>query len=116
LAMLNNLKITYFNYLPVLFFNLPDKFDDPLQTPFYSYRMAMTFNPNNYKTDIEKINVPTIVLAGDKDESFYVNQFKSVFAESKYSKVDIIPQAKHLDILHSNQAQAAILTYFRGVN
>lgn len=113
LSMLNNLGIPVLNGLPVLQFNLPTKWQDPLQTKSYSYRLAMSFQPNNYLDDIKKLNRPTLVLVGEKDEGFYADKFPQAFAlAEKYAQVSIIPGAKHLDIFTRPEARQIIEHWF----
>lgn len=109
IAMLNNLNIHYFNKLPVLFFNRPSQVNDALQVPAYSWRMAVNFAPNNYQSDIGRISVPTLVLVGAKDESFYPEQFARVFHPAKaYVDVSIIAGINHLNLVDSPDSFARI--------
>lgn len=104
LSMLNHIGINRFDYLPVLFFNRPEKYNDKLQAPSYSYRMAVNFGPKSYKDDIENIAVPSLVLVGGKDESFYPEQFKVVFEPAqKFVKTEIIHEANHLNIVSGDE-------------
>lgn len=112
LAMMNNIGIRYFNDLPVLFFNLPENRNDEWQTPSYTYRLSMSFQPNNYKEAIKKIHHPALVLVGDKDESFYADQFQKVFKESALCEVKVIPGATHLDVLNNQESKKEITNWF----
>lgn len=113
LAMLNNIGVSIFNYLPVLIFNLPDTLVDDLQTPDYSYRLAMSFQPHNYIEDIKQINRPTLVLVGEKDEAFNVEQFAIAFRPAqKYVYVKTITGAKHMDIFNNADAKQEINNWY----
>lgn len=100
LSMLNLIGITKFNAMPVLFFNRPAEYNDKLQAPSYSYRMAVNFAPKDYLEDIEMISIPTLVLVGGQDESFYPEQFGPVFMPAqKFARVEIFDDANHLNIV-----------------
>jgi pimeloyl-ACP methyl ester carboxylesterase len=114
LSMLNGIGISTFDRLPVLFFNRPETYNDKLQAPSYSYRMAVNFGPKNYKTDIENISVPTLVLVGRNDESFYPGQFKIVFEPAqKFVKTEMMDEANHLNIVSSNESVNRIIEWLR---
>lgn len=112
LEMINNLGITALNDLPVLIFNRPETWNDDLQVTSYSYRMAVNFAPNNYIDDIANISVPTLVLIGEKDESFYPEQFTPVFANAKHMvDTQIVQQANHMNIVDSSTSINLITTW-----
>ncbi len=112
ISMINRIGITKFDALPVLFFNRPEAYNDKLQLASYSYRMAVNFAPKNYKEDIPKINIPALVLVGGKDESFYPEQFKVVFAPAQnYVKTEILENANHLDIVKKEETVKQIIKW-----
>ena len=109
LAMLNNVGIKVFNYLPVLFFNRPEKWSDPLQAESYSYRLNESFSPQSYDENLQKNKKPILVLVGADDEAFYAEKFKPVFRkDAPQAIVRIIPGAKHLN-LPNNDAAISII-------
>ena len=100
LSMLNNIGFTFLNKLPVLFFNRPENSMDELKSPHYSYSMTMNFCPADHIEEIRNIAVPTLVVIGSEDESFYAEEFPAVFeAAEEYATVQIIDAIKHLDIV-----------------
>lgn len=114
LSMLNGIGISTFDKLPVLFFNRPETYNDKLQAPSYSYRMAINFGPKNYQTDIENISVPTLVLVGRNDESFYPGQFKIVFEPAKkFVKTEMMDEANHLNIVSREASVNRIIEWLR---
>lgn len=113
LSMLNRLKVTGLNHLPVLFFNRPEEVNDSLQTDHYSYQLAVSYQPNAYEKDIQTIDKPNLVLVGDKDESFYPEQFLTVFEGVPNGYAKIIPGANHLDILNNQDARSEISTWLK---
>lgn len=99
LTMLNNVGIKLFNSLPVLFFNRPKEWSDPLQAESYSYRLNESFSPQAYEKNLQKNNKPVLVLVGADDEAFYAEKFEAVFSKNApHALVKIIPKVKHLNL------------------
>jgi alpha-beta hydrolase superfamily lysophospholipase len=112
LSMLNSIGIHRYNKKPVLFFNRPKAYEDSLQAKSYSYQMAINFAPSNYKKDIAKLQTSSLVLVGDKDESFYTHKFKEVFnPASEYTDVQIIENVNHLNIMKNTEVSQSIEKY-----
>ncbi len=117
LTMINNLGISAFNDLPVLVFNRPESWDDELQVDSYSYRMAVNFAPNAYKKDIANIRVPTLVMVGENDESFYPEQFAPLFESSEIDiNVHVIPNANHMGIVDTTGANQRLIKWFNALS
>ena len=109
LAMLNGIGVTAYNDKPVLFFNRPKAYEDPLQAASYSYQMAVNFAPTHYKHDIIKLKTPTLVLVGNADESFYPERFQEVFQPAAaFTRVQRIPNANHLNIVKNEEVLTQI--------
>jgi non-heme chloroperoxidase len=116
LSMLNNIGITSFNDKPVLFFNRASKWNDSLQVASYSYRMAMSMDPKDFKSDIKNIYAPAIVLVGGDDESFYADKFDEVFSSSEYAETHIIEGTAHLDVIDNKESLGKITDWLPKVN
>lgn len=109
LAMLNNVGIKIFNSLPVLFFNRPKEWNDPLQAESYSYRLNESFSPKSYEENLQKNKKPILVLVGRDDEAFYAEKFEAVFRKNApQAVVKIIAGAKHLN-LPNNETTISII-------
>ena len=109
LAMLNGIGVTAYNDKPVLFFNRPKAYEDPLQAASYSYQMAVNFAPTHYKHDIIKLKTPTLVLVGNADESFYPERFQEVFQPAAaFTRVQRIANANHLNIVKNEEVLTQI--------
>lgn len=109
LAMLNGIGVTAYNDKPVLFFNRPKAYEDPLQAASYSYRMAVNFAPTHYKHDIIKLKTSTLVLLGNADESFYPERFQEVFEPAAaFTEVQRIANANHLNIIKNEEVLTQI--------
>ena len=105
LAMLNNVGIKALNHLPVLFFNRPKEWNDPLQAESYSYRLNESFSTQSYEDNLRRNKRPILVLVGAEDEAFYADKFEAVFRKNApQALVKIIPGAKHLNLPNSEAA------------
>lgn len=112
LAMLNNIGIKVFNHMPVLFFNRPKEYSDPLQAESYSYRLNESFSPQSYEENLKKNKKPILVLVGAEDEAFYPEKFETVFRKiAPQALVNIIPGAKHLNLLNSEASISRIVSW-----
>ena len=116
LAMLNNVGISNFNHLPVLFFNRPTEWEDELQTQSYSYCLTMSFQPKNYIQDIKNNEVPTLVLVGEIDESFHAAQFSIVFKDAPASVVKQIRDTNHMEIVSKQEVKDAFSEWHDKLN
>lgn len=115
LSMLNNIRITYLNGLPVLFFNRPAEYEDRLQVPSYSFRMTLNFTSEDYKKDVKKINIPCLVLVGGQDESFYPEQFSIAFEPAeKFVETEILAEANHLNLVSNKKTFERIKEWMKG--
>lgn len=115
LSMINRFGIRLFNGLTVLLFNRPEAWNDELQVPSYSYRMAVNYGPNNYAKDIEKIIVPSLVLVGSNDESFYSEKFASVFdvgTSKNFIDVKVVQGANHMSIVDNIESRKRIVDWY----
>ena len=114
ISMINRFGITKFDGLPVLFFNRPEAINDKLQVPAYSYRMAVNFAPKNYKEDISNIIIPSLVLVGAKDESFYPEKFKVAFEPvEKWVKTVVLDDANHLNIVRNQETFDQVINWMK---
>ena len=112
LAMLNNVGISNLNHLPVIFFNRPAEWEDDLQAQSYSYRLTMSYQPENYIDDIKNNQVPTLVLVGESDESFHADEFAGVFKDAPNYVVKRIADTNHLEIVSTQEVKEAISEWY----
>lgn len=114
LSMLNQTGISGWNNLPVLFFNRPQTYQDSLLADHYSYSMAVNFAPDDYRKDIKAINIPSYVIVGEHDESFFPDEFRSVFSSAQSDvKTKIIPQATHLGIVSNEETKQLMIKWLK---
>ncbi len=104
LAMLNNLGITRFNYLPIMKFNMPKEARDGTETLIYSFRLNASLTPRDYKKDLMAIerDQPLLLIAGGKDESFYADKFELIISQyNKNGEVKIMKGITHMGVVMS---------------
>lgn len=100
LKMFNSIGVHKYDYLPVLFFNLPSK--TPLRE--YTYRSDQSMAPDDYKQGLNAIHKPLLVLVGSKDEAFNASAFIPVVKNNSSGEIYIIKGATHDNILQNKEA------------
>ena len=109
LSMLNNLKITWFNYLPVIDFNMPEEYRDGTETLTYSFRLNEGFAPRNYKKDLGQMDQKLLMVAGKSDEAFFAEKFLHTVSQYKEDvKVEIIDGLSHMGIVMREEVRPVI--------
>ncbi|MDB9797735.1 alpha/beta fold hydrolase [Pseudomonadales bacterium] len=99
LSMLNNVGITLLNDQPVVFFNRPPEWDNPLQVDNYTYRLNESFSPQDYVRALEQNKKPILVLVGEGDDAFYPTEYEPMFsAHAPHAELQILPNLKHLNL------------------
>ena len=109
LSMLNNVGISWFNYLKVIDFNMPEEYRDGTETLSYSYRLNTGFAPRNYKKDLSAIKQKVLVVVGKSDESFIAEAFLPEI--SKYKKdvnVILLDDVTHMGIVMGREVRPII--------
>lgn len=109
LAILNQMGVERFNYLPVVSYALNEQARLSL-TPEYSFNLAENYRPQaDYAAVIRAIEQPTQVLVGAQDEMFYPAQFSEVFAAAeKTVPVTLVESANHVGLTLMPSALAAV--------
>lgn len=104
LSILNTFRISAFNHLPIVQFNMPKAVLEgslgDTATVAYSYRMNTSFAPRSaYLDDIAALP-KFVLLAGGADEAFISSQFAPTMgAVTDKGRYDMILGASHLDIV-----------------
>ena len=117
LSMLNNVGISWFNYLKVIDFNMPEEYRDGTETLSYSYRLNTGFAPRNYKKDLSAIKQKVLVVVGKSDESFIVEAFLPEI--SKYKKdvnVILLDDVTHMGIVMGKEVRPIIKKWITELN
>ena len=108
LKMFNEIGNHSHDSLPVLFFNLPEN----MPSRKYTYRANMSMAPEDYKDGLKSINVPMLVLIGNKDEAFNAEAIKRAVSENSQAQIQIIEGVTHNGIRHNSQAYEFIKQWF----
>jgi pimeloyl-ACP methyl ester carboxylesterase len=75
----------------------------------YSYRMVMSYNPRrDFARDLAAIRAPLLVLAGQRDESFYAERYEPTIAPHVKATVTVLPGVTHLGLVVSGRAAEEI--------
>jgi len=119
LGILNSVRITALNHLPVIQFDMPKAvLDGPLggtATTAYSYRLNQSFAPrSDYLKDVAALP-PFVLLAGGADEAFIPFQFAPTMgAVTDKGRFDLMSGATHLDIVDDPRTLAIIKEFLDG--
>lgn len=117
LSMLNGVGLTALNGLTSLTFNMPERARDGTETLAYSYRLMTAFGPSRAVTqDIAALGVPTLVIAGARDEAMMADAYKDVFAGQPDAEVAVVEEAGHLDIVANVEALERIEAFLAELN
>ncbi|MCJ7654881.1 MAG: alpha/beta hydrolase [Dehalococcoidia bacterium] len=109
LSMLNNVGISWFNYLKVIDFNMPEAYRDGTETLSYSYRLNTGFAPRNYKKDLRAMTQKCLVVVGKSDESFIAEAYEPEM--SKYKKdvnVKLLDSVTHMGVVMGEEVRPII--------
>ena len=107
LKMLNEIDRHEKDSFPVLFFNLPI---GTLRE--YSYRANASMAPDNYIDGLKAVQIPMIVLLGNKDEAFVAEAQQKAILDNSKGEVKIIDGATHESILQNSLAFQLISKWF----
>jgi alpha-beta hydrolase superfamily lysophospholipase len=110
--MLNFIGVHALNHLPILYFNLAPKM------PAYDFAALASMQPNaprDYRTALQAIRVPLLLVAGSRDEAFRASAYPAIIAEFSRGKAVLIDQATHVSVLHDARSVAAMKLWLDGV-
>ncbi len=107
LSMLNNVFITRWHELPVMFFNLPE--DTPLTR--YSFRSLMSMSPDDPAKAFQAVSKPLLLIVGKGDQMFRVDQFEPLVKDNSDGKVLMIEDANHNSVHYHPEALEAISSW-----
>ena len=112
LKIFNSIGVHKYDYLPILFFNLPDSL--PLNK--YSYRSNESMAPDDYKKGLNSVNKPLLVIVGSNDEAFVASAFKPAVSNNSNGEVIIINGATHNNIIYNKKAMILIKEWLEKFN
>jgi len=99
LVILNKAGIRWFNYLPVIDFDMPQKARDGAETLSYSFRLNSGYAPRDYGKDLSAITQPLLVVVGAADELFFADRFEPTLASYTKADVRLAPGVTHLGVV-----------------
>jgi len=115
LSMLNNVGIHWFDYLPVIAFNMPEEFRDGTETLIYSHRLNTGYAPRNYKHDLTAITQPLLLIAGTADDAFIAEQFESVISQYTAVQVSLLQEVTHMGVVVGTKVQPVFKDWLEGL-
>lgn len=108
LVMLNNVGIHWFDYLPVIEFNMPNEAREGSETLVYSHRLNTSYAPRDYKKDLGKITQPLLVVVGAADDAFIASQFEPVISQYTSGQVNLLPGVSHMGVVVGPEVRSVI--------
>lgn len=114
LSIFNRLGIAFFNGKNVISFNMPESYRDGTETLYYSYRLQTSMHPrDDYEKDIQGLKADTLVIAGEKDRSFQVEAYPSLFENRKHVKVVLKEDLSHFGVVTDSGSHEAIASWLK---
>jgi alpha-beta hydrolase superfamily lysophospholipase len=109
LSLLDEFGLPWFQGLPVVRF-ATDAQPSESRTPVYSWRLQTGMHlDRNWRAEIARIDRPTMVVVGSKDELFHADDFEPLFGGLNHRiSVSVQPGLGHMDMITSPRACAAI--------
>lgn len=109
IGTLHQLGITAFDALPVLAFAVPPG-NPHHQTPSYSYRLLINYQPDNdYLGDLKRAPPHVMAIDGADDEMFYADKLAPTLHQARPDmRVTIVPGVGHITLVTTPVGTAAI--------
>lgn len=111
LVLMNTVRITGFNGLHTLFFNLPSEV--PLRS--YSFRAMASMTPADHRPALASVRVPLLVVVGSRDEAFEAEEYEAVVRAHSRGTVVLVPDATHESVLRDPRTMAAVASWAGGL-
>ena len=109
LSMLNKVGISWFDYLPVIDFNMPEAFRNGSETLTYSHRLNTGFAPRDYQKDLCAMKQKLLVLVGTSDESFVAEAFlPEISTYKKDVEGTLLEGVTHMGVVVGKEARPFI--------
>ena len=116
---LNILGIHGFDGLPIVHYNKPETYWDGTETLAYTWRLNVSMHPRlpNYKSDLSNMQVPVLVMCGEKDESNAASAYQPLFEETcPQAEVVILPGITHFGVFTDTAALDRIVDWISKLN
>lgn len=115
LSMLNNIGISWFDHLPVIEFNMPSEARDGTETLVYSHRLNTGYAPRDYQKDLESMDQPLLVMAGEEDRSFFAEKYEPTISPHKEAEFVLLPGVGHLDLVTAPRTAKVLIRWLAGL-
>lgn len=114
LSILDGFGLPWFQGLPVVRFATTAKPSES-RTPVYSFRLAAGLQlARDWRAALGRIDRPTAIVIGSKDELFYAERYAPLFAELNPKVSVTVEQGfHHLDMITDGKACAAMAQLWR---
>jgi len=113
LSLLNHLGIHWFDYLPVIDFDLPPRFQDGTETPFYTHRLNTALAPTDYPRDLGTISKPLKLIVGDADRVFDAGRYAEAILPFVDADITILKGVSHIGVVVDTQTQAVVNAWLK---
>ncbi len=116
LTMLNAMGVRWFNHLPVIRFNFPQKVLEGSggagATLTYSYRLNTSYAPrSDYLRDIAALP-PFLLIAGRDDEAFFADRYEEVMAKvNPKGRYVLLDGISHIGVSDPDASAAAMIGF-----
>jgi len=108
LKMYHAIGVRKYDYLPVLFFNLPKE----MGFNKYSYRANASMAPDDYKAGLKAVKKPLLVVVGSADEAFVAGEFAPAVTKNSKGKVIVVDGETHNGVRHDAKAMDEVKKWF----
>ncbi|MBU1193879.1 MAG: lysophospholipase [Proteobacteria bacterium] len=116
LSMLNNVGINWFNYLPVIKFDMPKEMRDGTETLSYSYRLNTGYAPRDYKKALSSIKQPMLVVVGTNDQLFFAEKFEPVISQYAEAEVRLVDGLTHMGVVVNPAVQPIVKKWLESID
>ena len=115
LSLLNAAGIDVLDGMEVLYMNYPEELQRERMVLSYSWRYIKGFTPPDYARALESIDVPLLLVSGDKDEVFDAEHYPSIIANhAPHGEVIIKPGYNHFaDMLNNRETLEIYASWLR---
>ncbi|MEM6931806.1 MAG: alpha/beta hydrolase, partial [Myxococcota bacterium] len=110
--MLSSVGVTWFDGLPILYFN------DPHDVKAYSFRAVMSAQPTRPHTAdaaLASIDAPLLVVVGQDDEVFDAAAYPDFVATHGDGRTVVLPGVNHQGVLESTETWSVVGAWFEGL-
>lgn len=116
ISMLNAIGIRGLNGIHVLHFNMPPEYRDGSETLSCSYRLMEGFGPSDFRTALESVEVPLLLLVGSKDNALFADRFEPTLRPLlSQAVIKSIDGASHLGLVVDDAAIDAVCRWLKSL-